>query len=304
MYNEELKNSFIDNGLSHLNTPRSISVNNFNLTEDMEMLLGKDLSSFTYNEIISLLKTLALDSIDRCEQLKSLYRRYTAWCITQGLVEDGQNHFEEITLDDIRGCLNTVMINKKILDYKTLIQWTNAVINASDAFILLCLFEGVSETNIIAIRDLKESDVNFKDKTVTFNGRTVAVSQKLLSTIEETINEQYLERKDGREFILEPDGTIIKSYRRINGIHQTPEQKRSWLAQRTNNLLHDLSGNLITTKDVVKSGQIYYITQRSQELGISSIEYLTKYPDEVNERCNQKDAARKFLRNHFKEYLE
>ena len=76
------------------------------------------------------------------------------------------------------------------VDKKTLYSWVDQLLNPSDAFIMLALFEGIKGKDFCEIVKLKMSDFNENEVTLC-TGRKVIVSNKLLALAEESNSTDY-----------------------------------------------------------------------------------------------------------------
>ena len=108
MFNEGQKLEYIeDNRYTNLHLevfmPRL-----FGQTEPIEKRKNKDVAEWTSGEIVEYYKSLCRISLDSLANLHSQFRKYAEWCWSKHLLQDNQNHFEEINRDILQTCLNVV----------------------------------------------------------------------------------------------------------------------------------------------------------------------------------------------------
>ena len=87
----------------------------FKQTAKYENELKKDLSNFTYDEIINFYKRLNSTSLDSLFVMNSHFTMYTDWCIQKGLVRDNKNYFSKLKREVLKECLNKDLTKKRIV---------------------------------------------------------------------------------------------------------------------------------------------------------------------------------------------
>ena len=103
MYNKDQKVRFMETGS---NVVQTTMTRIFNLAEMLETLYGKDMYNFTEEQGIELLKTFRSESLESLGVLMSNIISYVDWSIENNLVDDGINHFREITKEQRDECLS------------------------------------------------------------------------------------------------------------------------------------------------------------------------------------------------------
>ncbi len=68
--------------------------------------------------------------------------------ISNSLVPDNQNHWIEVRTEALFGCLNAERLKDSFIDREELLNLLPMLLNASDQFIMLGLFEGLTLTEI------------------------------------------------------------------------------------------------------------------------------------------------------------
>lgn len=283
MYNEEIKKRYILEKESTTNTPVGYLNNLFSRAADHEMRLGKDISSFTVHEIVDFYKILNLTSQEMLVVMNSHLSLYTDWCLKQNLVFDCQNHFFEINHDLLQTCINTVAIKRSIYSRAELYNKMEGLLNPSDAFVMLAVFEGIRGQDSCEIFNLKMSDFN-GNKVKLCTGREITVSDDLVQLAKKS-NEtmEYYAVSNGSQRIyrfLEEDLIVKNMYNAVPTTDAYVNGQRIYRRlQRNFEYLGIKKWMKISSLET--SGMIDYVNTRCKELNISAFEFL--YSDYVCE---------------------
>ena len=214
MYNAEYKERFISDREAEAILSKGYLECQFEKVSSMEERLEKDVSNFTFYEIIEYYKLINTHSMNVLQVLNSQFSLYTQWCLQNNLVNDGQNHFLEMRLEDYDKCVNKVLFNLKVVDKNTVLNWVGQLQNPRDQFILLGLFEGIKGKDFCELANLKPEDVNGNIVKLC-TGRTIEISNKLKHIIEECVEEAVYYSATGdrkKTMPLIDRGYIIKDY--------------------------------------------------------------------------------------------
>lgn len=192
MYNEELKQGFIQTmvktGINK--TIETAATQYFKQAEPVEETMNKDLCDFNINEILGLLKHFCTPSMETLMMGVSMFRRYTYYCIEQNIVQDGLNHYEEVTNEMYLDCVNRSLSEDKIISREDLMRQVNFLDNPVEKFVLLAVFEGLGGTGCMDLVDIKLEQ--FKNNKVTLrSGRVLTVPKELIEIAEESANEYF-----------------------------------------------------------------------------------------------------------------
>lgn len=311
MYNEDVKKRFIEEKENTTIMSPNFILNKFKHIESTENELGKDLSNFTTDEIISYYKLSNFTSYDSLNITNNLFARYTQWCLQNSLVKDNQNHYLEFTPHILNTCMNKALIAQKIISKDTLYSWIKDLENPRDIFVFLCLFEFGRSKDFVEISNAKLKDLNGNELTLC-TGRTVKISNELKNIIYDCVDATtYVaitsDRNGSKPTLrnLVDNGSIMKmTYNsNINANDATKGRGIYSLIQRNLDYL-DVQSN-ISSNDIVDSGKIHFIKERAKELGITTYEYVynSKYLQEVNHQFGCK-ITRSVFWLRYKEYLE
>lgn len=282
MYNEDVKKRFIEEKENTTIMSPNFILNKFKHIESTENELGKDLSNFTTDEIISYYKLSNFTSYDSLNITNNLFARYTQWCLQNSLVKDNQNHYLEFTPHILNTCMNKALIAQKIISKDTLYSWIKDLENPRDIFVFLCLFEFGRSKDFVEISNAKLKDLNGNELTLC-TGRTVKISNELKNIIYDCVDATtYVaitsDRNGSKPTLrnLVDNGSIMKmTYNsNINANDATKGRGIYSLIQRNLDYL-DVQSN-ISANDIVDSGKIHFIKERAKELGITTYEYVYK----------------------------
>lgn len=307
MYNEDIKKRYIQEKESTTSTPDGYLTRLFKKSEVFETQLDKDVSCFTVYEILDFYKTINISTMESLVVLNNHLFLYTQWCLQHNLVPDCQNHYAEINNDAIKKCINIISFDKSIVTRETLYTWIGQIDNPSDAFIMLCLFEGIKGNDFCEIAQLKMSDFS-GNKVKLCTGREITVSDKLLELAELTDNtmEYYpVNSNRGRVFQLEDEGYILKKYHNSQGKPTSYQRGRRIYQKLLRNFVHLNVSEFMKPNSLAESGKIDYINRRAQEEGMSGKEFLySDFADEIYNKYeyDMKRLKLSFLRK-YEEYL-
>lgn len=306
MFNAEYKERFIIEKNSESIIPKGYLEHQFKRVSEMENNLNKDVSNFTYYDIIEYYKMLNTHSIEYLAVLNSQFSVYTQWCLQQNLVSDGQNHFLEMRIEDYDKCVNKALFNLKVIPKSTVLDWVNQLQNPRDQFILLGLFEGIKGNDYCELAKLRPEDV--KGNTLSLcTGRTFEASDKLISIIEECIEETiyYSLSGEGKKTMpLIDRGYVIKDY--PNTKDDVSDYQRGRQLYNSIQRIMSFIGVYpkVNSKQIVESGKLDMIKARANELGINCTEYLySKNINEVEEKYDCTIKQKSYIIK-YKNYLE
>lgn len=299
MYNNELKQQYIDEKNQEAVLPKNYLQLRFQSSSSYEEELQKDICNFTTYEIMEFYKMLNYSSIESLMCLNSQLSLYTQWCLQKNIVEDNQNHFLEITLAHLNSCLNKFLANKKIVDRKTVLQWCEEIPNPKDKFMLLSLFEFGKSKDFVDIVEAKVSDISVEDQTMhLFSGRTVKISKELMHIAFDADEERYYYNIAGDNEqirLLLNDGHIVKSYPNSSNDTSTFYKGRRIYNALNRNFVY-LGIEWMKPNYLVESGKIHMIKERAEELGMTPQEYVySNHLQEVLDQYNCKIVRSTFL---------
>lgn len=309
MFNSELKEEYIEERDFDVILPKDYLRTQFDKLEKYEIEYGKDASCFTVKEIREFYKLLNSSSLEYIASLNSQLSQYTQWCLQNNLVIDNQNHYLEFDLRAIRGCLNNVIFNKKIVTREEVLRWCDEIPNPKDRVIILGLFEGLKGKEYVDFTKLKPSDVNGNVLTLATN-RKIKVSDRLISYIHSSEYEtkyypcSIKNKGAGKIFDLVDYGYVIKFYPNVNKETTDYQKGRNIYTAIKRCFQYIGAFEKMTPNALCESGKIHMIKERSKELGMTVKDYIySDYIKEVEEQFNCKVLRSSFMLK-YKDHLK
>ena len=152
------------------------------ISEAMETRLDKDISEFTDDEVIELLKSFDNEHMKTVTSYKFTLSRYTKWCRNNGY-SSAPNAYNHITREQMLSSVNT----SKSLSYDDVINAIHLLSNPSDRAVLWCILYGINGLFSIDILSLKEEDI-FGNTVATTSGKLVELPNEAIKDIRESCN--------------------------------------------------------------------------------------------------------------------
>ena len=277
MYNKETKERYIEEKKATTILPNSYLERLFKKTEVFEIEHGKDVSNFTFYDIEEMYKTWSMSSLQSMQVINSALSMYTQWCLKQNLVIDSQNHYLEITKDVMNGTLNQLKAKSKIITREQLLSLLPELPNASDAFLLLALFEGICGKEYCELSNLELKDIKGNIATLCTN-REVAMSDELTRLVNESGNtyEYYPVSANAKKEKISfdaYDNKIIKDF--CNTALDTCDFQIGRRIYRKIKRSVDYIGMAhLNGNNIVECGKVYFINKICEERKITAKEYL------------------------------
>ena len=248
----------------------------FKQTAKYENELKKDLSNFTYDEIINFYKRLNSTSLDSLFVMNSHFTMYTDWCIQKGLVRDNKNYFSKLKREVLKECLNKDLTKKRIVTRGIVLKWVNELSNPKDQFILLGLFEGLKGKDFCELSQLRQGDISGNVATLC-TGRKIKLSATLLKIINDCITEDRYYSISGRGVKTMPlvdRGFIVKDYPNARTDVSEFQVGRKIYTGISRILKYFDVLDYMSAYSIADSGKIHMIKERSKIIGISARDFL------------------------------
>lgn len=305
MYNAEYKERFMAERETEVILSKGYLECQFEKVSSIEKDLNKDVSNFTFYEIMEYYKLLNTYSVNVLRVLNSQLSLYTQWCLQQNLVTDGQNHFLEMRHEDYDACINKRLFNSKIVNRKTILSWVEQLQNPREQFILLGLFEGIKGKDFCELANLKPGDI--KGNIVELcTGRSIQISDKLLNIIYDCISEDTYYSITGKEKKTMPlidHGYVIKDY--PNTRDDVSEFQRGRKIYNSIQRIIQYIGvyPTVNANQIFESGKLDMIKTQAVKHGINCIDYIySKNLKEIEEKYNCTIQKKSYIMK-YKNYL-
>lgn len=297
LFNKSIKEEYIRERIKEVAYNEFFLKGRFMQSAPFEEKLGKDLCNFNYYDIVDMYKLLNVKSLKVLNVTNSVYSTYTAWCIANGMVDDGQNHFKELSTNDYKSCLSEARRKQSRISRNELMQLVKELPNAKDRYIILGLFEIGKTNDFEVLKKAKFSDLDESNNTLQFNGRKIHISDDLLKIILDCKEETYYIalRGDGINTPLKDTGRIFKDH--MNTKDEVSDYQLGRRVYTHMRRCMDYLGllNVISPSDIVSSGIIHFIKSRASEMNIDNRDYLNNYKEEINNQFNIKIVPYSFI---------
>ena len=255
-YNTKRKQDFIELKIRTITIDEHLIRTVLSKVSVIEKEKKKDVCDFTEKEAMEYLTSLNKRTYDSVNEIYYILSQYVDWCLTQGFVKDGQNHFKTLTVEMVRSCINLMAADSAIIPRKELLEGIQYLENPRDQFIMLMAFE-VGIKNKFQDIQLAKAE-NIKGNKLYLPDRTVHISNALKKLAYEA-NEETRYFKNEKVFsYFNPSDYIVKYARQSK---KDGEIRRPTIYRVINNGLADLGYEGLRPKDLERSGIICMIWQ-------------------------------------------
>ena len=276
MYKRSQKEEFISYYLRSRvigeNTPRTI----FAFTEGFEEKYNKDISTFTKNEIIEVLKAKKYRSVYSVQNTTVILKHYTEYAKGTGREQIEHNYFKDITKEDMAQCLDQDRANSLILSREEIDEIQNGMLNDTDKAILECLFCGISGIKLTDLTDLNVKSLNVQRRMLRLSsGKIVTISEKLCDLLTKAFDETEMISygETMRVSKMSGSGTLYKekenAYKDANA-----ERKFRWVLRRVVIWREYFDIPVLTMKTISLSGLVYALQEGMREANMDLRGYL------------------------------
>ncbi len=284
-----IKTDFINTKINSYNEATIIGY--FKKMEPFEESYGKDLCNFTTMEILGAYSQIRYKSIYTVQMTNSVFKEYTNFCLNNNIVIDNQNHYAELSIEDLKQCVNDLIIEDSYMSKDELMYYIDRLNNDTDKFLMLAIYEGLYGKNYIEIGALTINDINFESRIVTTClGREVKISKRLAELAKFAHEEEsYMGIKGERVRKLMSSDKIIKPYvtQKVNGEFRNGRRLYTRLKKMfevldmpymTAKLLRDFGIiEMILTKCEKENVSTYEFTRNEKNLEMINNQYGTKF---------------------------
>lgn len=141
----------------------------------------KDLYNFTKPDIFEAHKFQNYMSYETLLVNNINLKNYTTWAQQNFLVDDGMNHYDDFTPEELFSCVNQLQLKSSIITREDLLKRIKSLQNPRDSFILLAIFEGIRGAACSDLIELKIEDVDATNNTMRLqSGQVRPVSAELV----------------------------------------------------------------------------------------------------------------------------
>lgn len=309
MYNEERKKRYIKIKEDAVTLPyRSLELL-FEKTEPFEEKNGRDVCEWTTQEIMEYYKYRDAYSLSSLVVCNSNLTQYTNWCLTETLVPDGQNHYQEIRPDMLESCVNKEFLSKLIISREDIIRIIDELSNYTDRYMMLAFFEGICGIRYSEMVNAIIDDID-GDMISLCSGRVIPISDKLkeiagFAAAEESYQTYGPSGKCIKYSDLNPSGAIFKVVKKNRPIADDSSMVQIVCRRFVKAVDYLGLPKRMTIKNMILSGKINFIKEIMEREGKSIEEVIIDNRDEINARYNidQIKSSAVFLRK-YRQYFE
>lgn len=309
MYNEERKKRYIKIKEDAVTLPyRSLELL-FEKTEPFEEKNGRDVCEWTTQEIMEYYKYRDAYSLSSLVVCNSNLTQYTNWCLTETLVPDGQNHYQEIRPDMLESCVNKEFLSKLIISREDIVRIIDELLNYTDRYMMLAFFEGICGIRYSEMVNATIDDID-GDVISLCSGRVIPISDKLKEIAEFAVAEESYQTygpsgKCIKYSDLNPSGAIFKVVKKNRPIADDSSMVQIVCRRFVKALDYLGLPKRMTIKNMILSGKINFIKEIMEREGKSIEEVIVDNRDEINARYNidQIKSSAVFLRK-YRQYFE
>lgn len=284
MYNEEVKNMYLEQ--LPTTSLKKLMRSTFKNSLDYEEYFRKDFYNFIEPEIKEFFVAIQSTSFESLNTKCSLLRSYTQWAIDHNMSNDNINHYDSISRDDLRSCLNEALYSMKFITLDELKGFCDDFINPSDKALCYCLFFGIYGESGEELKEVTASRVDTANGCIDLpNGKHVNMPTWVARIIQESCEtyENYSVMANGelyRVLLREDDPCVIKS--RVNATVDNNLNYKRKISRRIGLLNKEIHCVAFTIKRLKNSGMLWHIKQYMKQTGMTASEvYNDPYTKEI-----------------------
>jgi integrase len=280
LYNEEIKEKFLS---QYDNEATKTTIRYmFYKTFIVENTLDKDLFEQNLTEIGKSIENTNPQSKNVASANGRFISSYISWAIENGYRESNLNPLKGIDTDWYNNFIDqTKKIHDSYEEFLELLE-DESIMNNQDKAFLFCVFEGIIGEQFSQLKELKYSDINFKDNTIYIKERDyyVTVDVKCIEYLEKTRSEKtyYQYNSNTKEFSekeLLPSQYVFKNIKSPRGQENEPV-KTNVIYKRIQTIKELLDRDFLTPNAVKQSGMIWEAVKIFNDEGILGYDQLAK----------------------------
>lgn len=276
MYKQEQKEEFI----SYYKRSRSINETApqtlFTFTESFENKNKRDISLFTKDEVLEVLKAKKYRALYAAQNTMVILKHYIEYIIGTRKEDIKYNVCKEITKEEIQSCLDMERINNIILTREEIDDIQNHMFNYTDKAILECLFSGIAGNHLEDLTNLCAKQVDNRNKCIHFpDGRIIPISTKLCNLLKYAFDETEMVSYGETMRVSKVYGEKSLYKEKANTYKETnPERKFRWVLRRVVIWREYFDIPILTMKTISLSGLVHVIQNGLDQTGLSLRDYL------------------------------
>ena len=312
MYNTEQKERYL-----RRQSPRYLNSIELVLrqTEPFENRRELDCSEFNTKEITEMYKEMNVASLDTLSNRNSILKKYTDWCLSESLVADGVNHYDEINYEDIAKCTNKVSTRKKYLTTAEVYRVVDSLLNPLEKVVVLAAFEGVlMNGGYLSVYNMTSDDL---DGNVIHldGGKFFTLSNCIIEYIKQAENASHYipYNQEGSQraldgYAFDPnDHYVFKRMYNVPVRYETEHRAQIYFIRTLERIRRECSGDtsLLTIKALNESGRIEAIKQYMEQEGSQDPRAtMERHKNELDDRFGYIANCKRYIIKHAECFAE
>lgn len=273
MYQNEMKESFIQDYIRSRVVATTSLYSLFRKTEPYEEKFKKDCSQFTKEEILDMYSDFKAKSVHVLLNYNVILKAYCAYKKYYHNMET-EIAYNEITTDMLKPCVSKD--KNKILSREEVTEIEDQLYNWTDRAIVEALFEGLSGNSMRDLIGLNANMINHEDKELIFpDGRIFNLTDRLYNFLLKAFEET--------EYLCYGDTLRVKKligvgrlYKERDNAHamDTDDKFFRWVYRKVQNFRNHVGIPGLTMKNIESSGLLYYLKEGMKETQLGLKEFL------------------------------
>lgn len=267
MYEAEQKESFIEEYLRSKVVASTSLYAIFKKTYPFEIELKKDVSDFTKEEVLDLLRSFQSKSVNSLLNYCVILKHYSRW--VAGKI--GENAYEDISKVDVIDLIN----KDELLTREDIDDIENQLFNWFDKAIVELLWEGVAGPSMRDICTLAKTHINSKDQIIEINENRYSLTERLREILPKAFEENEIMSYGNTMRIIQVKGKgcLYKERPNSRGV-DTDDARFRYIYRRIQIFRDYLDMPGLTMKNIQASGLWHYLQLGMKETNLGLRDFL------------------------------
>lgn len=267
MYEAEQKESFIEEYLRSKVVASTSLYAIFKKTYPFESKLKKDVSDFTKEEVLELLKSFQSKSVNSLLNYCIILKHYSRW--VAGKV--GENAYEDISKADVVDLIN----KDELLTREDMDDIESQLFNWFDKAIVELLWEGIAGPSMRDIFTLTAQNVDYQNRIIEINKGKYVLTERLMDILPKAFAEDQIISYGSTMRIIQVKGKgcLYKERPNSRGV-DTDDARFRYIYRRIQIFRDYLDMPGLTMKNIQASGLWYYLQLGMKEANLELRDFL------------------------------
>ena len=253
-----------------------------NIAAVYEQMFNKDIYDFNKDQMKMLLKGLLKPSLASLASQKCILEGYVTFAINKGFGLRTEHAIYALTKEELEGCLNNVALNERFPTYHELMEGIEKLGTFQSKSIWLLAWLGLYNEKYTVMRELKVSDFNFIENTIS-----IEIPDKKGSFVHKVIpfnqDEKYIfqvaKEEEGVLMMCKHGTEILRKYRESDRfLKSNNKNAKSDIVSRATlfSRIKETENRHWTLKTVYVAGIAYRLLQIKEDWKLHEIEVYLK----------------------------